>query len=216
MNMKRIISVVVTVIAASLTPFSLNGQIDMGIIGGISTADIPSGKILIDKHGLDTLSVFASDARYGIHFGVFVRAQLLGVYIEPSIIFNSNSIDYAVQDLKDDHIFTELRKESYQQLTIPIIFGIKTGIFRIGTGPVGHIFIDSSSELLQISGYQQRFDDLQWGWQGLLGLDLWKLRFDLRYEGKFSKHGGHFEFFGDKYQFSSNPNRLIASVGLTF
>src|SRR5690606_14731264 len=157
-----------------------------------------------------------SDAKYGIHFGVFVRAQLLGVYIEPSIIFNSNSIDYAVQDLRDDQLFTELRKESYQQLTIPIIFGIKTGILRIGTGPVGHIFIDSSSELLQISGYQQRFDDLQWGWQGVLGLDLWKLRFDLRYEGRFSKHGGHFEFFGEKYQFSSNPNRLIASVGLTF
>lgn len=192
-------------------------QVKIGLIGGVSSSDIPRDQLLIyNDQTLDTFTLSARQADYGLHFGFFIRGEIGKFYIEPALVFNSNKIDFRIAELEQNGAFGKIKSESYQYLDIPLILGYKYGILRLGAGPVGHLFIDSSSELFDVSGYRQKFDAMTWGWQANLGLDIWMLRFDLRYEGNFNNYGDHFEFFGRKYSFHQQPGRLIASAGITF
>ena len=202
-----------------LLTLSVSGlaQLKLGVIGGISTSDIPGEELIIlNQNDLDAFKLSANEANYGFHFGIFLRGEIGNFYIEPTLVFNSNSIDYKLEEIAGDQTIQSVKNESYQYLDMPLIFGLRYGILRIGAGPVGHVFIDSSSELFDVSGYKQKFDQMTWGWQANLGLDVWMIRLDLRYEGNFSKTGEHFEFFNHKYQFDKSPTRWIASVGVTF
>ena len=205
------------IIAASLCIAPLSGQIRLGVMGGLSTSDIPANDLIIlDQDGLETFKLSAEQADYGFHFGLFLRGEIGKFYLEPSLIFNSNNIHYRIEDLNGDQTFSLVKNETYQYLDLPLIMGFKFGFLRLGAGPVGHVFIDSSSELFDIGGYRQKFEQTTWGWQANVGLDIWFIRLDLKYEGNFTRYGDHFEFFGQSYRFSDRPTRLIASVGITF
>jgi hypothetical protein len=198
-------------------PVMAISQLQIGLLGGISSADIPGERLAIfNEQDVEAFKLSVENAEYGYHFGVFVRAQILRFYIEPAFIFNSNQVNYTLEDIIDDTGISTIRKESYQHLDIPLMLGWKFGILRLGAGPVAHVFIDSSSELFDVSGYRQKFDDMTWGWQAIVGLDIWLARLDVRYEGNFSKHGDHFEFYGRDYNFAKSPSRLIASIGINF
>lgn len=194
-----------------------HSQIKLGVLGGISTSDIPGEELLIlNKMDLDAFTLSAKEAEYGFHFGAFIRGQIGSFFIEPAIIFNSNSVDYSLEEVSGDQTFNTIKNETYQYLDMPLIVGLKYGILRLGAGPVGHVFIDSSSELFDVKGYRQKFDQMTWGWQALVGLDIWMIRLDVRYEGNFNKSGEHFEFFGHQYNFDKSPSRWIASAGISF
>lgn len=215
--MKTLMKRAFLVAATSISIGSVYGQLHLGVVGGISTEDIPANElVIINKNGLESFKLSAEQANYGIHFGLFLRGEIGKFYIEPALTFNSNNINYRIEDLNGDQTVTLVKKESYQYLDLPLIMGLKFGILRLGAGPVGHVFIDSSSELFDLSGYRQKFDQMTWGWQANIGLDIWFLRLDLKYEGNFNNYGEHFEFFGERYQFSNRPTRLIASAGITF
>ena len=94
--------------------------------------------------------------------------------------------------------------------------GIKLGPLRLGAGPVAHVHLNSNSELFDFDGFDQKFKELTWGYQAGIGLDLWKLVLDFRYEGNFNKYGDHLVFFGNTYAFDDNPGQLVASVGFAF
>ena len=137
------------------------------------------------------------------------------MYVQPEFIFNSNRIEYRLEDLESgaiDAVFAE----DYKYLDIPVMVGLKSGILRINAGPVAHVFLNSSSELWDIDGYEQKFDEMTWGWQAGLGLDLWMLTLDFRYEGNFNNAGDHFRLFGEKFQFDESPSRWIGSIGIRF
>ena len=195
----------------------LGAQIHLGVLGGLSTQDIPRERLVIlNQQDIDAFKLSVDNADYGIHFGFFLRGEIGNFYIEPSVIFNSNRMEYRVEELTGDDRITLLKNESYQFLDLPLIMGLKWGILRLGAGPVGHVFIDSNSELFDLDGYKQKFDQMTWGWQANVGLDIWFLRLDLKYEGNFNNSGDHLEFFGHRYNFSQNPSRLIASIGISF
>ncbi|HND75364.1 MAG TPA: hypothetical protein PKW10_13030, partial [Saprospiraceae bacterium] len=126
------------------------------------------------------------------------------------------NVNYKLTGIFSGTIDTILAKETLQDLDIPIMLGFKSGILRLNAGPVGHLYLDSSSDLFKVSGYSEQFDKIKWGWQAGLGLDIWKFTIDLRYEGNFSKFGDHIRFGGKSYSFSDRPQRLIASLGLAF
>lgn len=201
----------------SSLPVMAFSQLQLGILGGISSSDIPNERLaILNEKDVEAFKLSVENARYGYHFGAFLRVQILNIYVEPTLIFNSTQVDYTLEDIIDDTGISTIRKESYQHLDVPLIIGWKFGILRLGAGPVAHLFIDSSSELYDVSGYRQKFDDMTWGWQAMVGLDVWLARLDLRYEGNFSKRGDHFEFYGRDYNFSKSPSRLIASIGINF
>lgn len=96
------------------------------------------------------------------------------------------------------------------------MLGVDMGILNIQAGPVGHVFINSSSELNSFDGIQSKWEDLSWGWQAGIGFDIWKFNLDLRYEGNLYRYGDHLSFFGQKYTLSNQPSRIITSLGFVF
>lgn len=192
-------------------------QFKFGVRAGMSTTDVKPSELLI-KNGndLDELGIALEDAKYGLHFGFFAQANIGHFFIQPEVLFNSNSIDYTVRDFSVDKTATFIRNEKFQNLDIPLMIGYKLGPLRLQGGPVAHVFINSSSELFEFDEYDQNFKDLTWGYQAGVGLDIWKFVLDFKYEGNFQKFGDHLVFFGNEYEFDDSPGRMVASLGIAF
>ena len=194
-----------------------NAQFKIGVRGGLSTMDISANELIINnKQDIKRLGIAVTDANYGMHLGLFMQAQLGKFFIQPEVLFNSNSVEYALNDFSDANIISTLKKESFQNLDLPIMVGAKFGPLRLQGGPVGHVHLNSKSELFDIEGYSQKFEDMTWGYQAGIGLDLWKFIIDLKYEGSFKKYGDHMVFDGKNYAFDDTPGRFIASLGIAF
>lgn len=189
-------------------------QVRPGIKFGLSTPDVdPSDIIVNDDQGNQLYRIFVENARYGVHAGIFIQMQFGGFFIQPELLYNSTSIDYGIDSLS----FERLKKETFRSLDFPLMIGLKTGAVRLGAGPVGHLFFEGNgSGFGSYPGFEPFFEDLTWGWQAGVGLDFWKLHIDVRYEGNFSKLGDNFIFFGRRFDFDTNNNRFIASLGFSF
>lgn len=198
--------------------FCLEGmtQPRFGIKAGINTVDIDREEIdVLDSEGRNSLKIQIEEANYGINIGIFVLAKSKRFFFMPEVIYNSNSTDFRVDSNASGYL-DRLFREKYQNLDIPIMFGLRFDFLRLGVGPVGHVHLNSTSDLLDFNGYKQDFSNLNMGYQTGIGIDLASIVIDLRYEGNFNKYGDHFELFGTKVPFSSSPSRFIGTIGISF
>ncbi len=180
-----------------------------GLKGGINTQVNKPKDILIG--GGDTSFNFGVDRmKFGTQFGAFVR---LGnkVYVQPELIFNSNKVDYRIGESSFGDV---IKNERYNYLDLPLMVGFKMGPLRLHGGPVGHYFLNSASELTDVKGYKAKFQQMTWGYQTGLNIGFGRFSIDARYEGNFSKQGDHITFFGNKYNFSNTPSRIILGVNI--
>jgi len=206
------------VLALALFSFQIaNAQIKLGLRAGMSTTDISTDQLLMkNSNNVKSFGLSVSEARYGFHAGLVARAQLGRLYIQPELLFNSNSVDYELEDFSDTQTGTRILNDRYQNLDIPVMLGLKLGALRIQGGPVAHMFLNSSSELDDIEGFDLNFDEWTYGYQAGLGLDIGKLMIDVKYEGNFNKLGDQISFDGRSYDFDDRPGKLVASLGITF
>ena len=191
------------------------GQIEFGIKAGLSSYDLANEGFLIDN-GDKQIEWNISNAGYGHHYGIYTRLTLLGVYVEPALLFNSNRVTYDIKEYSESGVFTKIKNEKYNQLDIPVMAGIKLGVLRFQGGVVGHLFINSISDVVDLKGYDQRFKTGSYGWQAGVGLDIWKLRMDLNFEGNLDKFGDHVTINGQDYAFTDRPSRLLLTMGYKF
>jgi hypothetical protein len=203
------------VAAVLFTNLIANAQFEIGVKAGVNSVDLISDGIIV-KNGLDNFKVDFLGSEYGYHLGLYSRVKLLGFYIEPAAYLNSNKINYKLSDYTEGDILNDIVSENYTSLDIPVLAGVKAGIFRLYGGPVAHLHIASTSELIKINGYSQKFKDAKYGFQAGFGLDLWKLRFDVAYEGNLGKFGDHINVGGNQFQFGSSASRVLGTVGIRF
>ncbi len=197
--------------ALCLFAFQANAQIRFGFRSGLSSSQLNSETI--QQNGV---SVAIKDANYGYHLGVFARAKLGDHwYIQPEAMFNSTSVDFEVTDFGDG-LVNKVLTEKYRNLDLPLMVGYKLGPLRAEAGPTGHLYVASKSELEEIGSYDRRFNDFNLGYQAGLGLDIWKITLDLRYEGNFEKFGSHMNIGGEQINFSQRPARWLMTVGFSF
>ena len=195
--------------------FNMQAQLKAGIRAGLSSTDIMPGDLVItNQDGLDEFKFNVSNATYGLHFGAFAQAKIGGFFIQPEVLFNSNTVDFTVEDLGS--LSNTAFQEKYQYLDIPVMMGLKFGPLRLQAGPVAHVFISSKSDLVPVDGYEQNFESTSFGYQAGIGLDLWKFIIDIKYEGNFSKFGNHITIDGQPYAFDKNPSRMVATLGISF
>lgn len=212
--MKRII--VIYCFSLLFCSGSLHAQLRAGLKFGVSSVNLSSS--VIDIQGtsdLNDLKLAVGKADYGVHAGIFVQLKLFGIFIQPEFIFNSNSADFKLSQISDQP-FDIVKRESYQYLDIPVLMGIKLGPLQLGAGPVGHVFLNSRSELFDVAGYNQKFKELKYGYQASAALVLGKIYLDLRYEGNLTRFGDHIEFYGHQYSFADTPSRILGSIGFAF
>lgn len=201
------------IVMVSMRLWAQDGFFHVGVKGGICKYDY--GTRILKISDLKTLDLNIVDEKVGFLGGLVIQMRFNKFIIQPEVLFNTNKVNYVIRN-QNFSLADSLLSESYNNLDIPLMLGFKSNILRLNAGPVAHIHLSSTSDLFDISGYEQQFNKFEYGWQAGIGIDFWKIMIDLRYEGNFSKFGDHISIDGKKYSFSERPARLIGTIGLLF
>jgi hypothetical protein len=192
-------------------------QFKFGIKAGVGTTQLEFSDFDVFKpNGGDSLNLKLNNVGLGVHFGFTSRIPLGKMFLQPEVLFNSASSNFKLKDYRNPNQADRIIKETYYSLDIPLELGLKMGWFRIQAGPVGHVFISSESELTNISGFETKFNQMDFGYRAGFGIDMKSIWLDFRYEGNFENYGDHIVYAGRKYNFSNRPERFLASLSYIF
>lgn len=195
---------------------TLNAQFTAGIKGGLHNSLVNDGQAYtFNAEGVEALKLEFSEALYSFHGGLYAQAQLGKLIIRPELVYSSNKHAFLIEDLQNMNS-PQIVEESYQQLDIPVLFGTKFGFVRLNAGPVGHLHLNDTSDLVDFEGYSSKFKEMTYGWQGGIGFDIKRFSLDVRYEGNFNKFGDHITIGETDFNFDGQANRFLASVGFSF
>ncbi len=216
MKSKKLYFVLATVLGMCIQTIAYT-QLDIRLKAGVQSYDIDANELWIfDKEDLHALTLSVEEADYGLHFGIEMRLNLGRYYIAPEFLFSTNRVDYSIKDINDLEVIGKIFSEKYNYLNIPLNIGRRFGPFSFFVGPVGHLFINSTSDLFDIEGYSQKFKTMTYGWNAGVGLQISRFGVQLRHEGNFSYFGDHIRFFDKNFNFSDRPSRLLASFVMQF
>ena len=178
-----------------------NAQFELALKGGIHSVSLSND---IVTNGNSDLSF--KDSKFGYHFGLHPRIAILGIFVEPGITFNSSSVDY----LLNDDIASNIVNETYKDIGIPVMAGFGSGFISVFGGPVLHYQIDKFKDIWSTD----KLDTATMGYQAGLGLKLWKLRGEVRYEGNLSSFGNSLDIADHEVSFGKRASRVMFTVGL--
>lgn len=204
--MKRVI-IVLAFCMAAVSAFS---QLEFGLKGGLNLTNISA-----DMTAGDYTIVSNPGSGLGYHIGGFMRASLFGIFIQPELLLTSIASEYTVTDLANS-LPDQLAKQRIGRLDVPLMVGVKLGSLHIGLGPVGSLILSEKSDLTDITDYETSLKSATIGFQAGAGLDVWKLGFDVRYEGNLSKLGDEIVVAGQPVNFDSRARQVILSVSFRF
>ena len=210
--MKKFILIVFSVLLV-LPAFS---QVKFGLKAGLSTTNIKMADLKTLTSGETEYVVDAiKGANYGFHAGAFVRFSMLGLYVQPELLFASRTDEYNVTELDNP---TVVVKQQFNELDIPIMLGLKVGPLRLNAGPSARLLINSPKDLINDPDFKSMYNGLTFGYQAGIGIDIIKrLTIDLRYEGSLQKYQTQIQnVAGDKFNLDDRPNAFLFSVGLMF
>ncbi len=185
-------------------------QINFGIKAGAATTTVPTYNLTT---GANTISAL-EDAAWGFHGGVFLRLALLGIYLQPEVVFASNTYDYNVTTISG----TTLKQQKFNRLEIPVLLGFKLGPLRINAGPSATVNIGSPEALVDDPNFEDMYKGATFGYQAGVGIDIFKkLCLDVRYGGSLSGKFGESVAIGTQtFKLDQRQPSLILSVGLMF
>jgi len=214
--MKKLFAIVLVVLI-SIPAFS---QIKFGIKAGVSTTNLSMATLKTVTSGTTTYTVDAlTAAKYGFHGGVFMRLTLLGIYLQPELLFSTRTNEYTVIDLAAPTV-KMTKKQNFNKLDIPVMLGFKLGPIRLNAGPAASLLINSPKALISDTNYKSMYSRMTFGYQAGLGFDLLNfLTFDLRYEGSLKKYQNQIQnLVGTKttVNLDDRANAFLFSVGLMF
>jgi len=158
-------------------------------------------------------SLALDNSDFGFHFAGLVRVKLGPLFLQPELVFNSNTFNISWKEIGKTAV--NVGKEKFQYLEIPVLAGLKLGPLRINAGPSGHLFLNKTGDLFKINNYEVNFSGLTLGYTAGLGLDIGKFMIDLRYDGNLSSEDGTVNFIKD-FAVSQRPAKVAASVGFRF
>jgi len=189
-------------------------QVKFGLKVGASTTSISmdDAKTITATGGAKYLLDKAEGANYGFHAGVFLRANISKLYIQPEVLFATRSNEYTLSKVNSVTDSVSV-KQVFNKLDIPVMIGLKFGPVRINAGPVGSVRIGSPKELIADPDVKAVYASMTFGYQAGVGLDLLKkLTIDLRYEGGLSKYQNKLQ----NIALDDRPNAFLLSVGYMF
>jgi hypothetical protein len=209
--------VLTLIVIVSIPAFS---QVKFGLKAGVSTTNLSMAHLKTLTSGNTSYTVDAiTTAKYGFHGGAFVRLTLLGIYLQPELLFSTRTNEYTVSNTTNlQSITSYVAKQSFNKLDIPVMLGFKLGPIRLNGGPVGSLLINSPKDLITNPDFKNNYNKMTIGYQAGLGFDLLNfLTFDLRYEGSLKKYQNQIENLAKtKVNLDDRPNAFLFSVGIMF
>lgn len=193
-------------------------QVKWGPRIGISTSDLSTGDFDVRQPGsLQALSLSAKDAGYGIQVGAFAQFKIKKLfYFQPEILLNSNKVDFKATHFSEGQTVTDIIREKYQHVEVPMVFGLKLGPLRAGVGPVGKVQLSSTSGITDFEGIKEDFSGLKFGYTANIGLNVGKLILDLKFDRSLSDFGDFLSVDGEPFDFKQPAKRMVFSLGYAF
>jgi hypothetical protein len=199
-------------ILLSINTFS---QIRLGVRAGLTSSSLRSGDFTTpDGHfQVQTLS----NVKVGFQGGLMLQITLFGAFIQPEFLLSSTGGEVVIRDLQAGGT-SVVENQKFTKLDIPILVGTKMGPLRLGIGPVASIILNKPSDAIDFSAtsIQNKYHKATFGYQLGAGLDIWKLAFDVKYEGNLSRLGNGVTIGSNNYNFDSRNRQWIFAVGLFF
>jgi len=194
--MKKIMLTIMALLMINLA----YGQFTLGPRVGLS-----SSSIKFDPFTIGGATISSGDATAGFHVGIFSRITLGFLYIQPEALFTQSGGEITL----DDGVLEEIREVKFTKLDFPVMLGTHfLKVFRVQAGPTLSLLLDATAEGLE-EEIKSGYNDATIGYQAGIGLDLWNLVFDVKYEGNLSTFGD--ELFG--FPTDQKNNQWIVSVG---
>lgn len=216
------------IILAALMTLSVasNAQfIRFGVKGGVSSSNVKFDKTDLEVPTASDIKKFRveqGDSKLGLHFGVFGRIQIMGLFIQPEVLFTQTKGEVVINDLTTSNAVSSIAKQKFNKFDIPVMVGWKFGPARVGLGPVASFVVGESDGLKdKIKEFNDTvkndFKGATFGYQIGVGLDILKFAtIDLKYEGNLSKLGNGLNIGGNDFKFDQRNPQFIASIGIFF
>lgn len=204
--MKKLFAVIFVTMVA-IPAFS---QVKFGIKAGVSSTTVPTYNI---QTGTGTSIEALKSAVWGFHAGIFVRAGLGPVYLQPEAVFASNQYEYNVNST-----VSQVLKQNFNRLEIPVLVGIKLGPLRLNAGPSATVPIGTPKALVNDPNFNNLYRGTTFGYQAGIGVDIFNtLTLDARYGGSLSKKfGDAVNVGGTSFRLDDRQPSFILSIGVMF
>lgn len=205
--MMKKLSIILLVMLMSVQVFS---QIKFGIKAGAETRTVPTYDISAGTSSIEALE----DASWGFHGGIFMRLKLLALYVQPELVFATNTYDYTVKTAT----YTEVKSQTFNRISVPVLVGLKLGPFRVNAGTAASIQMGSPEALIDEPEFEEMYKGAVWGFQAGIGIDLLKrLTLDARYAGGLGdKFGDAVTIGGQNFQLGYGQKSFLLSAGWMF
>lgn len=197
--MKRTLT---TLLAALFLPLALQAQTFVaGVKGGLASSHLTLKDIKNDP-----LQYAEAENIVGYHAGAFMRLQVLGVLLQPEAILSSTGGKVAITDIQSS-TNVHIEKVRFTRLDVPLLLGYNfLKVARVQAGPVASSLLTARQDGDNIKDY---FDRSDWGYQAGLGVDIWNITFDVRYENISRKYTDTSQQSGRKFK----NEQLLFSLG---
>jgi len=192
-----------------------NAQLfNYGIKAGIGFSSLSINDAMNINSGSDVFDLITGDGVMGYHLGLQTRIKIAMIYVQPEIYWNAGG---GTLEQVIDGGATEILEVKFNRIDIPLLVGAKLGPVRLNIGPVGSYVINENNEGSTADfDYELYVDAMNWGWQGGIGLDLFKLSLDVRYEGSLSDLSDSLPESLQGYNMDPRPSQWIISLGYWF
>lgn len=190
--------------------FNAQSQIKFGFRAGVTSSTIEADRIQTSDYDVDAIN----DSKIGLQAGIISQITVGGLFIQPELLLSTSGGAVRVRNLRDGT--SQVKDQKFTKVDLPVLIGGKLGPLRLGVGPIASMVIKSKSELKDIDGFSDKFNKATFGYQAGVGLDIWKLAFDVKYEGNLSRLGSDVKIAGENYSFDSRTSQWVFGVALLF
>lgn len=157
----------------------------------------------------NVVNVEEGDAEFGYQFGLFMRVKVpvVGIYVQPEVLFSSNSSTVTSGTSNVDL--------SFNRIDVPVMIGAKIGPMRINAGPSFSFLTSAESDISGVVvDVKDNYSESSVGFQAGIGVDLLKFVIDLKYEGSFGeKFGDSITAGGNTFATDDRPSQIVLAVG---
>ena len=185
-----------------------------GIKGGVGFSSLTINDITNISSGSDVYDLLTGDGVTGYHLGMQSRVKIAMIFLQPELYWNAGggTLEQVV-----DGGATEILEVKWNRIDIPLLVGAKLGPVRLNIGPVGSLVVSESNDGSSADfDYELYQSTMNWGWQGGIGVELWKLSLDVRYEGSLSDLSDSVPDELQGFNMDPRPSQWIISAGFWF
>jgi len=131
----------------------------------------------------DLANIKEGDAQIGYQLGIFARINLIGLFVQPELLFTSSKSALDVTNVGDVSL-------NFNKIDVPVMVGMKLGPLRLQVGPSFSFLSSAESETPAgvIEDVKENYKSSTVGYQAGVGIDISKLVIDLKYEGSLSAY----------------------------